>query len=218
MVYYMRQLLSLPAHAAMLCVALQTGVAAAASLSVQAGDSGGQPVGDVVVYAEPAAAQHVPPSRQTVEIEQKARKFAPLVSVVQTGTAISFPNNDSVRHHVYSFSPAKSFELKLYSGVPSAPLVFDKAGSVVLGCNIHDQMVAYIHIVDTPYFAKTDASGKARLELPAGKYTLKAWHYNQSATGAGAISEQALTIKAGENTAGFKLSLKPVVSRSDAQN
>jgi len=74
--------------------------------------------------------------------------------VVQAGTPILFPNHDKVRHHVYSFSPAKTFELKLYSGVPGTPVLFDKPGLVVLGCNIHDQMVAYVQVVNTPYFAK----------------------------------------------------------------
>lgn len=100
------------------------------------------------------------------------------MTVIQAGSSIIFPNKDSVRHHVYSFSPAKTFELKLYSGVPSTPVVFDKAGTVVLGCNIHDQMLAFVYVVDTPYFAKTDASGKVKIgDVPNGDYLLKVWHY-----------------------------------------
>lgn len=102
----------------------------------------------------------------------------PVMTVVQTGAQISFPNNDTVRHHVYSFSPTKPFELKLYSGTPGSPILFDKPGTVVIGCNIHDQMVAYIQVVNTPYFAKSDDTGQARIaDLPLGKYRLKAWHY-----------------------------------------
>lgn len=115
-----------------------------------------------------------------VSIAQKNKTFLPFVSVVQTGTSVSFPNQDSVRHHVYSFSPAKKFELKLYSGVPSNPVVFDQAGTVVLGCNIHDNMLAYVYVVDTPYFGKTLADGTVKLiNIPAGEYQLKVWHPKQ---------------------------------------
>ena len=145
-------------------------------------DSAGMPVADAIVYAEPS---NITPIAKptTVDIQQKDKKFTPLVSVVQVGTSVNFPNNDTVRHHVYSFSPAKSFELKLYAGKPELPVLFDKVGTVVVGCNIHDQMVAYIKVVDTPYFVKTDASGKAKLnQLPVGKFTVKVWHYQQMAS------------------------------------
>lgn len=145
-------------------------------------DNTGALVADAIVYAEPSSSTSIA-KLTTVDIQQKDRKFIPLVSAVQVGTSINFPNNDTVRHHVYSFSPAKSFELKLYAGKPELPVVFDKAGTVVVGCNIHDQMVAYIKVVDTPYFVKTDASGKGKLnQLPAGKYTVKVWHYQQMAS------------------------------------
>ncbi|MEC5160735.1 plastocyanin [Janthinobacterium sp. CG_23.3] len=180
--------------------------ASAAGIAVQVRDGAGLPLADVVVYAEADGAAARPP--RPASIEQKGLKFAPLVSVVQTGSSVSFPNNDKVRHHIYSFSPAKKFDQKLYSGVAASPQVFDKAGTVVLGCNIHDKMLAYIKVVDTPYFAKTDAAGAAVIELPAaGKYVLKAWHYH--AVG-GATAEQAVAVKAdGVTAAAFKLALKP---------
>lgn len=182
-------------------------VACAASIAVQVVDAAGEPVADSAVYAEPASGQPAPKPQRTAEIEQKARKFLPLVTIVQTGSEISFPNHDTVRHHVYSFSPAKMFELKLYAGIPASPVLFDKPGTVVVGCNIHDQMLAYIHIVDTPYFAKTDAAGKARLEgLAPGKYRLKAWHFNL-ANGA-PIPEQDINLTGSGTAASFKLDLK----------
>ena len=148
----------------------------AADLTVDVLDSTGSPIENAVVYAEPDNKPNKPAANAIVE--QRGKQFNPLVSVVQTGTDVTFPNFDSVRHHVYSFSPAKTFELKLYSGVPTSPVKFDKAGTVVLGCNIHDYMVAFIHVVDTPYFAKTNKLGNAVLrDLPNGNYTLKAWHY-----------------------------------------
>ena len=148
----------------------------AAELKVQVFDSEKAPIENAVVYAEPESKVGLPIA--SAIIEQRGRQFNPLVSIVQTGTDVTFPNFDSVRHHVYSFSPAKTFELKLYSGVPASPVKFDKPGTVVLGCNIHDFMVAFIQVVDTPYFAKTDKTGKAVLaNVPNGKYTLKVWHY-----------------------------------------
>lgn len=148
----------------------------AAELTIEVLDASGAAIENAVVYAEPEvkSALLVTPAI----IEQRGKQFNPLVSVVQTGADITFPNFDSVRHHVYSFSPAKTFELKLYSGVPANPVKFDKAGTVILGCNIHDNMLAFIQIVDTPYFTKTNKMGKAILhDLPNGDYTLKAWHY-----------------------------------------
>lgn len=148
----------------------------AAELGVEVFDASGAPIENAVVYAEPE--NKGSPSIAPAIIEQRGKQFNPLVSVVQTGSDITFPNFDSVRHHVYSFSPAKTFELKLYSGVPASPVKFDKAGTVILGCNIHDNMLAFIQVVDTPYFAKTNKLGKAILhDLPNGNYSLKTWHY-----------------------------------------
>jgi plastocyanin len=195
------------ASVAVLCIG--AGSAAAAALSVQVTDAGGKPLADVVVVATPEAGAALPRQLKPAEIEQRGLKFIPLVSVIQTGSRIAFPNNDKVKHHIYSFSPAKKFDQKLYSGVAAAPQVFDKAGLVVLGCNIHDRMVAYVKVVDSPYFAKTDAAGVARIELPAaGKYTVSAWHYNMS----GAPAEQALALQTGDASLAFKLAQKPVDS------
>src|SRR6185437_11042074 len=123
-------------------------LASAASLVVDVTDGSGAPLADAVVYAEPASGQSVPKATHSAEIEQRKRRFNPLVTVVQVGTEIGFPNNDTVKHHVYSFSQPKVFDLPLYSGKAAAPQLFDKAGTVVLGCNIHDQMIAYVEVVD----------------------------------------------------------------------
>ena len=177
----------------------------AATLTVDVTDAAKAPIENAVVYAEPTVKGNLPAA--AAMIEQRGREFKPLVSVVQAGSNISFPNFDSVRHHVYSFSPAKTFELKLYSGVPATPVLFDKAGTVVLGCNIHDFMVAFIHVVDTPYFAKTDKTGKAVLaDLPKGNYVLKVWHYAQAKEKE--IAEQPLTVNDSQAVS-LKLALKP---------
>jgi hypothetical protein len=107
---------------------------------------------------------------------QRARQFEPHVLVVQTGTAVSFPNFDTVRHHVYSFSAAKTFDIKLYAGTPANPVVFDSAGVATLGCNIHDRMSAHVVVVDTPLFAKSDAAGTVTFDVPVGQHVLLFWH------------------------------------------
>ncbi len=117
------------------------GNAMAATVQVQVQDSAGKPLPGAVVYLESREAGLLVKPAQGTELAQKAKRFDPEVLVVPVGTAVTFPNRDTVRHHVYSFSPAKSFELKLYAGVPANPVVFDKAVIVVLGCNIHDAMM-----------------------------------------------------------------------------
>ncbi len=149
----------------------------AEDFTVQVTDSKGKLLPDAIVFLE---GDKTAGSLQAVktEIEQKGKQFHPLVTVAQVGASINFPNRDKVRHHVYSFSPAKKFELKLYSGVPATPVIFDKPGTVVLGCNIHDTMLAFVYLVDTPYFAKTDSAGSATLsQIPSANYQLKVWHY-----------------------------------------
>ena len=135
----------------------------------------GAPAADAVVSLHsPAAVAATRAGRAT--IDQRASQFVPRVTVVTVGTPVVFPNSDNVRHQVYSFSPAKRFELPLYSGKPAAPVVFNTAGVVELGCNIHDWMLAYVVVVDTPYHVVTDARGQGRIEAPAGTYILRVWH------------------------------------------
>lgn len=151
-------------------------VAASADLQVRVVSASGAPAVDAIVYAVPATAIAHSPLPHAV-IDQINRQFTPRVNVVQAGTPVDFPNSDNIRHSVYSFSPAKVFTLKLYAGKPAEPIVFDKPGLVVLGCNIHDRMLAWLLVVDTPYYARTDRSGTALLsKLPAGDYSLHAWH------------------------------------------
>lgn len=170
-------------------------LAVAADVFVEVRDNKGNKLKDAIVYLENSKTASLAASKE-LEIEQRGRQFNPQVSVVQTGSSINFPNKDKVRHHVYSFSPAKKFELKLYSGVPANPVTFDKAGTVVLGCNIHDTMLAYVHIVDTPYNAKTDTNGLAKISnAPEEAYQLKVWHYALKAENKSV--EQAITVKAG---------------------
>ena len=148
--------------------------AAAEALTVTVHDRAGA-VADVVVSLEPADGT-LAPVAGTATIDQVDKRFVPRISVVRTGTSISFPNSDRVRHEVYSFSPTKTFTLKLYAGRSAPPVVFERSGLVVLGCNIHDSMVGFVAIVDTPYFGRTDAQGQVTLSAPPGRYRLRIWH------------------------------------------
>lgn len=151
-------------------------LAGAATLEIDVRDARGNAVRDAVVYAVPEG-RPVPPPKQTAVMDQKNRMFVPHVLPIQTGTAVRFPNSDDIRHQVYSFSEAKTFQLPLYAGMPANPVVFDKAGVATLGCNIHDRMTAYVVVVDTPHFAATPKSGHVTLGgLAAGTYTVTVWH------------------------------------------
>ena len=179
----------------------------AATLTIQVQDSSGKPLADAVAYLESAQASKVlngaKPS-SPVEIAQVAKQFDPRVSVVPVGTMVSFPNKDAVRHHVYSFSPAKTFELKLYSGTPANPVQFDKAGVAVLGCNIHDNMVAWVVVVDTPYFGRSSKGGPVVIGgVPAGSYRLRVWHPGL-AVGAAAL-DQAQTVDSSDTSVTVRL-------------
>ncbi len=130
---------------------------------------------DLVVILEASAdVQTANPS--TAIIEQRNKRFVPRTSVIQTGTVVEFPNNDSVGHHVYSFARPNTFELPLYTGKIRPSVRFDDAGIVTLGCNIHDSMLGYVVVVDTPYFGMTNSEGRLTLrDLPPDSYQLYVW-------------------------------------------
>lgn len=153
--------------------------AVAADLTVTVRNAAGRPVADAVVTVHPV--ESGPPQNIRFawpqQVDQRNLQFEPFVLVVPVGGQVTFPNKDGVRHHVYSFSPTKRFELKLYGRDESRAVRFEKAGVVALGCNIHDSMVAFIKVVDTPYAAKTDASGAVTLRgMPAGAAVVRVWH------------------------------------------
>ena len=167
----------MPAVRLALLLAAATPLVQAAPLSVTVTDAAGKPLADAVVMLEPATGKAPVKPLPDVEISQAKRQFNPRVTLITVGTRVAFPNFDTVRHHVYSFSPVKTFELKLYAGVPNAPITFDKPGVAVLGCNIHDSMAAWVVVADTPWFARSAANGRARIDgVPAGNYRLRLWH------------------------------------------
>jgi hypothetical protein len=197
---------ALPAAVLTLFALASSGVAAAAALEAMVNDAAGMPVKDVVVLARPAgAAPALKPGKD--HIDQVDKEFVPYVKVVVAGSALSFPNKDDIRHQVYSFSPAKRFELPLYAGTPATPVVFDQPGIVTLGCNIHDWMAAYVYVADTPWFALTQADGRARIGgLPAGEYVLQVWHPRME--GAESATGQKMRLEA-DAKAAWTVKLKP---------
>ena len=161
--------------AALLCVCAAPALGADLEVVVRSTDDA--PMVQVVVAVDGVADDGTAPPPGTATVDQVNRIFVPHVSVVRTGTAVQFPNRDDIRHHVYSFSPAKTFELPLYKGMPAEPVIFDRAGVVTLACNIHDWMLAYVYVTDAPWSAVTDDAGVARFTLPdAGSYRVTVWH------------------------------------------
>jgi plastocyanin len=162
---------------AVLTFALSPAAALAVPVTVQLNDAGGRPLAGAAVAIEVKG--RTGKTAAKAEIGQRDRQFTPQLLIVQTGTAVSFPNFDTVRHHVYSISPIKVMDIKLYAGTPAEPIVFDKPGVAALGCNIHDRMSAHIVVVDTPTFARTDDKGQATFDLAAGEHAVKAWRPGQ---------------------------------------
>jgi plastocyanin len=154
--------LAAPAHAGDLAVFLAT--------------AKGQGIADAVVMVLPAAGASRPRPAGSYRMAQKDLTFDPFVLVVPVGAEVAFPNLDKVRHHVYSFSPAKTFELKLYGRDETRYVRFERPGVVGIGCNIHDNMSAFIRVVDTPWAARTTRDGAILRDVPAGRARVVVWH------------------------------------------
>lgn len=142
-------------------------------------DQHGQPVKNAILEFINTASAQVPTEKskpRTLIMDQVDKLFKPDVLVIHRGDFVDFPNSDNIRHHVYSFSSVKPFELKLYSGRPEAPLQFNNAGVAVLGCNIHDSMVGYIYIANSKHVLMTDENGMAKLDDTIHYESVNVWH------------------------------------------
>lgn len=138
----------------------------AAELVAQVVDKAGNPVPDTVILIQngtPSLPTATAPAPKQSVVDQKNKSFVPHVSVIAPGTLVSFPNSDDTRHHVYSFSDAKTFELKLYRANDAPPVAFEQSGIVTLGCNIHDNMKAYLYVTDNPLYGVSDPEGIVRV-------------------------------------------------------
>ncbi|MEO9129685.1 MAG: methylamine utilization protein [Sphingomonas sp.] len=166
----------------------------AATVDVTVRDANGKPLAGAVILIDTPKKSSAPIHFSwATEMAQRHIAFDPHVLIVPVGSTVTFPNRDKVRHHVYSFSKIKSFNLKLYGREQVPSVVFDKTGVVSLGCNIHDSMSGFIVVVDTPFAMQTDASGHVFITgVPAGRATIRLWH--PSVRAPGNMLEQAVTI------------------------
>jgi plastocyanin len=180
----------------------------AADISIRVVDPKAQPVVDAVISLVPLDGATPPLAPANAEVAQVNKEFVPRVTVVPLGSVVTFTNRDKVQHQIYSLSEPKKFEVALHRPGTETPVVFDKPGVVVFGCNIHDWMTAYIVVVPTPWFAKTDSAGAATLRTaaPAGRYRVEVWHarLEQPET-----RELTLPMSAAETPLTFRLTLKP---------
>jgi plastocyanin len=183
-----------------------SGRAAAADISVSVLDSAGHGVAGMVIIAESDSTRPEKHTARTAIMDQQHMQFVPRILVIQTGTAVDFPNSDQIKHQVYSFSAPKTFKLSLYAGHKYPPIVFDRPGLVTLGCNIHDGMIGYIYVTDSPFFGRSDDAGLLQLHgLPAGNYTLKAWHPQLQEPGGSSLQLQVTLADTGGPPAVFHL-------------
>ncbi len=153
----------------------------AATITATVTDDLGRPLPDAVVMISPDSGMPPPPPDAggiaTATIDQKDETFSPAVVTIRIGGSVMFRNSDKIRHHVYSFSPTRRFEMVQAPGETSAPIVFDKPGAVAIGCNIHDHMTAYVYVTAAPWSKVTGANGQAVLSgLPAGRFVATVWH------------------------------------------
>ena len=170
----------------------------AGDLTVSVRDAAGRPVRDAVVTVHPASGVPRSPIRFSwpLRMAQQDIQFNPYVLIVPVGAPVAFPNLDRVRHHVYSFSRGNRFEIELYGRDETRTHTFTTPGVAAVGCNIHDAMLGYIKVVDTPWAAKTPASGDVVLSgIPAGGATLRIWHPRLA--GRGNELSQVITVAAG---------------------
>jgi len=155
--------------------------AAAGNFTAVVTDQDGRPVANAVVILVPEAKASMPAASTRLSgektIDQRNETFLPSVTIIPKGGRIVFANNDQTTHQVYSFSPVKQFEITLARGEKSPPIAFDNAGVAALGCNIHDHMIAYAYVAESPWTALTGADGRARIaDTPPGNYQAQVWH------------------------------------------
>lgn len=150
-------------------------------------------------------------------MDQRDLQFTPRVMAVPVGSRVRFPNSDDVRHQVYSFSPAKRFELPLYSGKQAPAVLFDAPGLVELGCNIHDWMAGFILVTDAPYFLVTRGDGRAAFDVPPGSYRLEIWHERRVADGS-AMWAQTVRVDAAGGAQRVELKLSPAPAANRPQD
>jgi plastocyanin len=199
---------------ALLVTLSYTAPAVAGDLTVSVRDAAGRPVRDAVVTIHPASGAPRGPIRFSwaSRVAQQDIQFQPYVLIAPVGGTVAFPNLDRVRHHVYSFSRGARFELELYGRDETRSHTFTTAGVAALGCNIHDEMLAYIKVVDTPWAMKTDSTGDAIVrDVPAGGATLRVWHPRLAGRGNEIAQTLTVTTAAARRTVSGDFSARAAV-------
>jgi plastocyanin len=178
-------------------------------LIIAVDDGHGHPTADAVVsLRSEGAMEPAPRAAMTRVIDQRHETFIPYVEIFRPGDAVVFRNSDRTRHHVYSFSAAKSFEFVIAPGESAPPVTLDRAGDISVGCNIHDQMITHLFVSDAPWIARSEADGRVTFEgVPPGAYRLEVWH-PQLRPG-NAAPQQAISLGDAPTTAAFSLPLLP---------
>jgi plastocyanin len=201
----------------LLHLALLYAPASGATITGRVVGTDGKGIAQAVVFVQALPVGiSLPGQNQRAVMDQIHKTFVPAVLPVTVGSEVHFPNNDQIHHHVYSFSRTKSFELPLYKGEAVSPVLFDKAGVVKIGCNIHDWMAAVILVVPTPFYTVTNEAGEFTLSgLPPGTYPLVCWHeLSQSKV---EETVQQIRVEQGIAEVTFSLSLAPARARLPVQ-
>jgi plastocyanin len=192
--------------------------ASAATLTVTVVDGRGRVMRDAVVTLIPNEQGRMPDAASALSgtkiVDQRNEAFLPLVTVLPVGGSIVFSNSDDTMHHVYSFAPVKQFEFVLNSGEKSGEVRFDRAGIAAIGCNIHDRMISYVYVTDSPWTVLTGPDGIARFEVPPGAYRTSLWH-PEMAPGR-QVPATSLVIGTAPATATMTMPRLPVRARSSS--
>ncbi len=194
--------------------------ALATDLSAVITGGDGQPLPNAVVTiaTDSAASRQNAPARIADQtIDQRSETFLPLVTIVRKGGRVNFANSDPTTHQVFSFSPVKQFELTLGRG-ESKGIGFENTGVAAIGCNIHDKMIAYVFVADSPYTALTGEDGRAVIhDVPPGRYSVQVWHPQQRPGSAMPSTELELSGDIARWEASLKI-LPPRKTRSHGGN
>jgi plastocyanin len=157
-----------------------TPLAYAKTLIFHTEDQNGKSLKNVVILAGKEGELIKSSHRSIAIMDQIHKAFVPHVLTIVQGTPVDFPNSDQILHHIYSFSKPKVFQTKLYSGKPDTPILFNKPGIEVLGCNIHDSMIGYIVISDTDYWGQSNKQGAIKINMPIIPSNIRIWHPRQT--------------------------------------
>jgi len=179
---------------------LNTASAADRQISITVLDKDNSPVKDAVVQLIAKNPVSSNGTKSSTQMTQKNKQFYPQVISIEQGASVTFSNFDDIQHHVYSFSKLKTFQLVISKDTLEPPITFDKPGAISIGCNIHDWMLAYIYVSETPYNAVTNIEGKAALmSVPDGDYSVEIWHARLPDTTKSYIKDGAAVINVTSN-------------------